>query len=161
MFIKTIKETLSQVLFSDDSTKLPFWDDTDIECSIDETLIDCKDLQEDYDEGEAFKNDAINYYTGVPAPAYLEDDPWFGPAPPKTVKQLDYMEKETEMKKKEEERRLREYNGEPCNIHQLMYEMATSNWKNVEPYEGGSENLHEKSKGWNSGNGFSQFASDK
>ena len=49
MFIKTIKETLSQVLFSDDSTKLPFWDDTNIECSIDETPIDCKDLQEDYE----------------------------------------------------------------------------------------------------------------
>ena len=152
MFIKTIKDALSKVLDSNDDK---------VECAIDETPIDCKDLQEDYDEGQAFKDDAVNYYTGVPAPAYLKDDPWFGPAPPKTVKQLDYMEKETEMKKKEEERRLREYNGEPCNMHQLMYEMATSNWKNVEPYEGGSENLHEKSRDWSSGNGFSQFASDK
>ena len=37
-----------------------------VECAIDETPIDCEDLQENY--------------TGIPAPAYLEDDPWFGPA---------------------------------------------------------------------------------
>ena len=43
-----------------------------VECAIDEEVVDC--------EGEAFKQDAINYYTGVPAPAYLENDPWFGPA---------------------------------------------------------------------------------
>ena len=30
---------------------------------------------------EAFRNDALNYFTGVPAPAYLENDPWFGSAP--------------------------------------------------------------------------------
>ena len=42
----------------------------DIQCSIDDNIIDCKDLKEDYNEGEAFKDDAINYYTGVPAPVF-------------------------------------------------------------------------------------------
>ena len=44
-----------------------------IECAIDENIVDC--------ESDAFKQDAINYYTGVPAPAYLSDDDWFGGAP--------------------------------------------------------------------------------
>ena len=30
-------------------------------------------------------------FVGVPAPAYLEDDPWFGAAPARTEKQMDYM----------------------------------------------------------------------
>ena len=33
-------------------------------------------------------------YVGVPAPAYLEYDPWFGPAPVRSEKQLDYMQRE-------------------------------------------------------------------
>ena len=114
-----------------------------IECSIDDTPIDCKDLQENY--------------TGVPAPEYLEDDPWFGPAPVRSEKQLDYMEKETQIKKEEEEKHKKEYNGEPCGMHQLMYEMATSNWNTVQETQGGSENIQEGPGSWNSGNGWSPF----
>ena len=66
------------------NTQIP---DEDIECAIDDQTVEC--------EGEAFKQDALNYYTGVPAPAYLEDDPWFGPAPVRSEKQLDYLEQET------------------------------------------------------------------
>ena len=102
-----------------------------IKCEIDGDDVDCKELQEDFYEPP---------YTGVPAPAYLKDDEWFGPAPVKTETQMDYMEKETEIKKQEEEKR-REYNGEPCNMHQLMYEMATSNWNTVKETQGGSENF--------------------
>ena len=58
-----------------------------IQCAIDEQIVEC--------ESEAFKQDALNYYTGVPAPVYLEDDPWFGPAPVRSEKQLDYIEQET------------------------------------------------------------------
>ena len=64
------------------------------------------------------------------------------------------MEKETIAKQEEEEKR-REYNGEPCNMHQLMYEMATSNWNTVKESQGGSENFQEGPGGWNSGNGWS------
>ena len=112
----------------------------ELECAIDDEVVNC--------EGEAFVQDALNYYTGVPAPAYLEDDEWFGPAPVKSQKQLDYMEQETIVKQEEEKRR-QEYSGEPCNMHQLMYEMATSNWNTVaetqggsENFQGGSENVH-------------------
>ena len=102
-----------------------------IKCEIDGDVVDCKELQEDFYKPP---------YTGVPAPAYLKDDEWFGPAPVRTEKQMDYMEKESEIKKQEEEQR-REYKGEPCNMHQLMYEMATSNWNTVQETQGGSENF--------------------
>ena len=85
--------------------------ETTIECAIDEEVVECSEMDSPP-------------YIGIPAPAYLEDDEWFGPAPERTEKQLDYMEKETIAKQEEEEKR-REYGGEPCSMHQLMYEMAT------------------------------------
>ena len=63
-------------------------------------------------------------YTGIPAPVYLEDDEWFGPAPVKTEKQLDYMEQEIEMKRQEREEN---FSVEPDDIHQKMYEIVTQN----------------------------------
>ena len=107
------------------------------------------------EEGEAFKQDALNYYTGIPAPAYLDDDPWFGPAPVRSEKQLEYMEMETEMRMVEEKKKL----DNPCeshDIHAKMYEIATKNWTTVAETQGGSENFQEGPGGWNSGNGFSR-----
>jgi len=107
------------------------------------------------EEGEAFKQDALNYYTGIPAPAYLNDDPWFGPAPVRSEKQLEYMEMETEMRMVEEKKKL----DNPCeshDIHAKMYEIATKNWTTVAETQGGSENFQEGPGGWNSGNGFSR-----
>ena len=74
MIFKAIKETLGQVFHSPeasgtwgtDNVKLPFWDDADIECAIDEEVVDCSEMDSPP-------------YIGVPAPAYLEDDEWFGP----------------------------------------------------------------------------------
>ena len=119
-----------------------------VECAIDEEVVDC--------EGEAFKQDAINYYTGVPAPAYLEDDPWFGPAPNLTEKQQDYMEQETLVKQQEEQERSEE-TCESEDIHAKMYEIATQNWTTVAETQGGSENFQEGPGGWNSGTGLDQF----
>ena len=134
MIIQKLKETIG--IFKREQATSVNWpdviDEKDIECAIDENVVDC--------EGEAFKQDALNYYTGIPAPAYLKDDEWFGPAPVRSQKQIDYMEMETQVKQQEEEKR-REYNGEPCNMHQLMYEMATSNWNTVKETQGGSENF--------------------
>ena len=134
MIIKAIKETLGQMFYSPEATGSWVIEEEKIECAIDEETVDCSEMDSPP-------------YVGVPAPAYLEDDEWFGPAPVRTEKQLEYMEMETEMKKQEEERK--EYNGEPCNMHQLMYEMATSNWNTVaetqggsENFQGGSENVH-------------------
>ena len=150
--INKIKETLSQVFSSKDSTKLSFWDESDIECAVDEEVVECAEMSDcmppwGHSDLEHLANNPSSY-TGVPAPAYLEDDEWFGPAPVKSQKQLDYMEQETIVKQEEEKRR-QEYSGEPCNMHQLMYEMATSNWNTVaetqggsENFQGGSENVH-------------------
>ena len=130
-----IKKIIEKIFNTQEKIK-----EEELECAIDDEVVNC--------EGEAFVQDALNYYTGVPAPAYLEDDEWFGPAPVKSQKQLDYMEQETIVKQEEEKRR-QEYSGEPCNMHQLMYEMATSNWNTVaetqggsENFQGGSENVH-------------------
>jgi len=127
MIIKAIKETLGQMFYSPEATGSWVIEEEKIECAIDEETVDCSEMDSPS-------------YVGIPAPAYLEDDEWFGPAPVKTEKQLEYMEIETEMKKQEEEQR-KEYNGEPCNMHQLMYEMATSNWNTVQETQGGSENF--------------------
>ena len=89
-------------------------------------------------------------FTGIPAPKVLKDDPWFGPAPTLTEKQMDYMQIETEVKMQEEKER-EESGSEPEKIHQLMYEMATKNAPTTiqlnpiggsEIFQGGSENVH-------------------
>ena len=95
-------------------------------------------------------------HTGVPAPAYLQEDPWFGPVPEYTEKQRDYMEMEFEMKKKEVEQR-KETTKEPEDIHEIMYQMSQGNWNTVIESQGGSEHFHEGPGGWNSGTGMGQF----
>ena len=95
-------------------------------------------------------------YTGIPAPAYLKEDSWFGPVPEYTEKQRDYMEMEFEMKKREQEDR-KETTKEPEDIHEIMYQMSQGNWNTVIESQGGSEHFHEGPGGWNSGNGMGQF----
>jgi hypothetical protein len=136
--INKIKKTLSQVLFSDDSTKLPFWDDTDIECAIDEEVVDCSEM-------------GSPPYVGIPAPAYLEDDPWF-PNPFMKDKEIKFAGNYQgplyapytavdEFKKS---------TGDD-GMHQKMYEMSTRSGKTTlqlnpiggsENFQGGSENVH-------------------
>ena len=153
MIIKKLKETMG--IFKREQATSVNWPDVidqkDIECAVDENIVDC--------EGKAFKQDALNYYTyaGVPAPVYLNDDEWFGPAPPRTQKQIDYMEQEIEMKRQEFENN---FSVESEDIHQRMYEIATQN-HNVTldyDYSGGSESFHERPGGWNSGNGRARFS---
>ena len=131
-------------------------EEKNIECAVDDDPIDCTDLQEDYDQQESFEQDTINHYTGVPAPAYLDDDPWFGPAPIRSEKQLEYMEMETEMRMVAEKESL-DNTCESHDIHAKMYEIATKNWTTVAETQGGSENFQEGPGGWNSGTGLSQF----
>ena len=93
-------------------------------------------------------------FTGVPAPVYLKDDEWFGPAPEYTEKQKDYMIRETEIKRQEFEK---SFSVEPENIHQKMYEISTKSQNttlHLNP-PGGSENFQED--GWQSGTGFGQY----
>ena len=150
MIIKALKETIG--IFKREQATSINWpdviDEKDIECAIDENVVDC--------EGEAFKQDALNYYTGVPAPVYLENDEWFGPAPIRSRKQIDYMKQEMEMKRQEREEN---FSVEPSDIHQKMYEIATKNHNTTLDLDppGGSENFHSGPSGWSSGNGRERF----
>ena len=137
-----------------------------VECAIDEEVIDCAELEAPIHEfGPSHFSHGYspygnippeNRYIGVPAPVVLSDDSWFGPATYKSQKQLDYMEKETEMKRQEREQN---FSVEPDDIHQKMYEIATKNQNTTLQLNplGGSENFHEGPGGWNSGNGMGQF----
>ena len=123
----------------------------ELECVIDDEVISCETLGEVYYSPEA----QGTWWTGVPAPVVLEDDPWFGPAP-KSDKQNDYEETVTAESQIEEDQK-KEETQEPENIHQVMYEIATSNWNTVDETKqsmGGSENFQE---GWNSGTGMGQY----
>ena len=114
-----------------------------VECAIDNQIVDC--------ESEAFKQDALNYYTGVPAPVSVPFDPWFGSAP-KTQKVIQH-EKQVAAESKVKEDQRKEETKEVENIHQVMYEMATKNqsgsWQ--ETLLGGSENFQSGPGGWASG----------
>ena len=143
--IDKIKETLGQFFHSPEASgtwddKLPFWDD-EIECAIDEEVVDCNEMDNPP-------------FVGVPAPQYLKEDEWFG-APVISDKGQDYMEKETEIKKQESENR-QYWTNESENIHQEMYEIATKNGKTTVQLNpvGGSETFQEGPGGWNSGTGY-------
>ncbi len=138
--IRAIRETLSQVFHSPEASGT--WGQKVI-CEIDEDAVECSEMN-------------TPPYTGVPAPAYLEDDPWFGPAPVRSEKQLDYMEQETKVKQEEAKQ-----NKEPDDIHQVMYDIATASNSTAihrDPI-GGSENFHggNDGYGWMSGTGMNQF----
>ena len=144
--IGKIKETLGQFFHSPEASgtwddKLPFWDDADIECAIDEKIVDCSEMDSPP-------------YIGVPAPQYLNDDEWFGTSVI-SDKGQDYMEKETEIKKQEQENR-QYWTNESEDIHQEMYELATKNGKTTVQLNpvGGSETFQEGPGGWMSGTGY-------
>ena len=132
MIIKAIKqlvETQTSLLQKKANT-------FNVECAVDEEVVDCDEMDSPP-------------YIGIPAPAYLEDDPWFGPAIV-SDKGQDYMEKEAEIKQQEEENR-QYWTNEPEDIHQVMYEMATQSAATTlqldpiggsENFQGGSENVH-------------------
>jgi hypothetical protein len=115
-----------------------------VECAIDDEVVDCESLEAPIH--------GYSPYIGVPAPKVLEDDPWFGPAPISDANR-DYMEQETLIKQEEYQET---HSVESEDIHQVMYEIATSNWNTVDETKqsmGGSENI----QNWNSGNGMGQY----
>ena len=118
-----------------------------VECAIDEEVVDCDEMDNPP-------------FVGIPAPAYLEYDPWFGAAPPPSEKQRDYMERETQMKQQEAAIRS-EFTVESEDIHAKMYELATASQGTAVQRDpiGGSENFQGGSNGygWMSGTGMGQF----
>jgi len=130
--IKQLIETQTSLL----RKKAGTFKEEEIECAIDENIIDCTEMEE-------------KPYVGIPAPDYLQDDPWFGPAVI-SDKSQDYMVKEAEIKQQEAENR-QYWTNESDNIHQVMYEMATKSAATTlqldpiggsENFQGGSENVH-------------------
>ncbi len=141
--IKKIKETLSQVFFSPEAAGS--WTELELECAIDEEVVDCEDFKEPY--------------TGVPAPEYLSEDPWFAP-PVLSDKQMTI--KEAHEHAVADNQILAEGDDgvvESPDIHQKMYEIATKGSATTLQLDppGGSENFHEGPGGWNSGTGLRQF----
>ena len=114
--------------------------DREIECAIDEQIVDCEEIDADP-------------YVGVPAPILNPVDEWFSSSygfaeNAITQKQKDYMERETELKMCAE---TADY-VEPANIHQVMYEIATKSQSTAlyidppggsENFQGGSENIQQ------------------
>ena len=97
-------------------------------------------------------------FVGIPAPVVLPDDPWFGPSPIKSEKQMTHEEMLEEAQRREEENQ-QNVTKEPDNIHEVMYNIATTNFSTIIELNplGGSENIHEGPGGWNSGTNTGQF----
>ena len=121
----------------------------DVQCAIDDDVVDCEDFKEPY--------------TGVPAPEYLSEDPWFAP-PVLSDKQMTI--KEAHEHAVADNQILAEGDDgvvESSDIHQKMYEIATKGSATTLQLDppGGSENFQEGSPtapgGWNSGTGLRQF----
>ena len=135
MNIKSLKESIQ--IFSRKPATSINWPLTEkeIECAIDDQVVECKEMDSPP-------------YTGIPAPTYLQDDPWFGPAVISDANQ-DYMKQETIVKQQQYQET---HSVESEDIHQIMYEMATKNVSTTlqldpiggsENFQGGSENFHE------------------
>ena len=107
----------------------------------------------------------IKPFTGVPAPDYLEDDEWFGPAT-LSEKQLSlkearaHAEADLQILSHEDE-----HHGpvEVDNIHEVMYNIATRGGNTTTQLNpmpelgGGSEQYQSGPGGWMSGTGMRQF----
>ena len=131
--INTLTDALKGILGLNKEIK-----EKDIECAIDENVVDCAEMEEEP-------------YVGIPAPTLTPVDDWFsGPYGCPTEKQQDYMAQEAEIKKQEAENR-QYWTKESANIHQEMYEIATKSGATTlqldpiggsENFQGGSENVH-------------------
>lgn len=145
MIIRAIKETLGQVFHSPEATGS--WK---VECAVDEETVDCTELNV-FDEKEP--------YTGIPAPPYLAEDPWF-PNVVLSDKQVDI--KAAHDAAVADNQILAEGDDgvvESSDIHQKMYEIATKGSATTLQLDppGGSENFQSGPGGWNSGTGLRQF----
>jgi hypothetical protein len=129
-------------------------EESKVECLIDNEVVPCDTLDQTFYSPEA----QGAWYTGVPAPAYLEEDPWFVPPV--------YSENQITVKEAYEhvvaDNQILEESGtsEPSDIHERIYQIATANWNTVDETKesmGGSENFQEGPRSWNSGTGMRQF----
>jgi len=137
--INTITDTLKNIL--------GFTKQKEVKCTIDDLeapLFECG-------PGHLTQGYGFFGYTGVPAPAILPDDPWFGPSPVKSEKQKQIVPQDIVVNMDGGVGGSWKINSEPENIHEVMYEMATKNAPTTiqldpvggsENFMGGSENIH-------------------
>ena len=148
MIIEALKKSIG-IFKREQATEVnwPFIPEDKVECSIDETPIDCEDLQENY--------------TGVPAPEENVIDEWFADRTGEVI-----MEDLTKFAGNYEGPLYAPYTAVDAfkqestgddGTHQRMYEMATKSWNTIDEYTGGSENFQEGPGGWNSGTGWGQM----
>ena len=128
-------------------------DENSVVCSIDEETVSCDQMEDcmppwGHCDLEYVVRNPITY-TGVPAPKYLKDDDWFGPAVI-SDENKDYMEREYQAFKEEAHKFYGTKESE--SIHQDMYEIATASQNTTIQLDtpGGSENFHGD---WQSGAG--------
>jgi len=155
MIIRKLKETLGQVFHSPEASGT--WGD-DITVNMDGGVGGSWTVNDEDTELNVF--DEKEPYTGVPAPVFLPDDPWFGPA--------TLSEKQEDLKAAHEaavadNQILAEGDDgvvESHDIHQKMYEIATNGGQTTVQRDpiGGSETFHEGPGGWMSGTGYGQFS---
>ena len=148
MIIEALKKSIG-VFRREQATEVnwPFIPEDKVECSIDETPIDCEDLQENY--------------TGVPAPEENVIDEWFADRTGEVItedltKFAGNYEGPLYAPYTAVDAFKQESTGDD-GTHQRMYEMATKSWNTIDEYTGGSENLQEGPGGWTSGNGWGQM----
>ena len=137
--INTLTDTLKGILGLNKEIK-----EKDIECAIDEDVVDCTEMEEEP-------------YVGVPAPILNPLDEWFaspyGAPAAITEKQKEYEHINDDFQ--DGWWLLPEYQDtkESPNIHQEMYEIATKSGATTvqldpiggsENFQGGSENFHER-----------------
>ena len=120
------------------------FEEDDVDCLVDDKKVDCGTFKE-------------SSWTGVPAPAVLQEDSWFGSVPEHTEKQKEYLQQEAQERLHDDLCKEHEKSKESENIHQEMYELASKSWNTVSETQGGSENFQEGPGGWNSGTGMRQF----
>ncbi len=153
--LKQFFETQTSLL----KKKAGVFKEEDIECSIDEKLVDCDRLEaplfecgpSHYTQGYGWFG-GTSGYTGVPAPILTPHDDWFED-PPKTEMQMEYEHINDDphdgwwLRPEWQD----DKSNEPENIHQLMYEIATKSSATTlqldpiggsENFLGGSENVH-------------------
>ena len=136
--INTLTDTLKGILGLNKEIK-----EKDIECAIDEDVMDCTEMEEEP-------------YVGVPAPILNPLDEWFsspyGAPAAITEKQKEYEHINDDFQ--DGWWLLPEYQDtkESPNIHQEMYDLATKSSATTlqldpiggsENFQGGSENFHE------------------
>tara|TARA_B100000925_G_scaffold36948_1_gene24255 strand:+ start:1110 stop:1577 length:468 start_codon:yes stop_codon:yes gene_type:complete len=142
---------------------IPKGEESKVECAIDDQVVSCSEV----DSVPFIGEDTTNYhdwieeeyeqepYIGIPAPAYLEYDPWFSP-PVYSEKQItvkeayDHAVADNQILEESE-------TSEPPDIHERIYQIATASWNTVKETQGGSENFQEGPGGWNSGNGWGLY----